>query len=193
MLKSSKGIFAILLLCCSSLQCLAQVSAASLTGLITDSTGAVTANAVVTATNKATNVSQTTKSDNSGYYTFPTLPVGTYTISVELQGFKKSVRDDVALAVGQKARLDVALEVGQVSETVSVTSSATLLATQEATTGGVIENRLVRDLPLSIRNWDDLLGLIAGVQNDRYTEEGGGTAAGRTGGANVHGVRSLQN
>ena len=57
----------------------------------------------------------------------------------------------------------------------------------------MIENRLVRDLPLSIRNWDDLLGLIAGVQNDRYTEEGGGTAAGRTGGANVHGVRSLQN
>jgi outer membrane receptor protein involved in Fe transport len=193
MLKSSKGVFAVLLLCCSALQCLAQVSAASLTGLITDSTGAVTANAVVTATNKATNVSQTTKSDSSGYYTFPTLPVGTYTISVELQGFKKSVRDDVALAVGQKARLDVALEVGQVSETVSVTSSATLLATQEATTGGVIENRLVRDLPLSIRNWDDLLGLIAGVQNDRYTEEGGGTAAGRTGGANVHGVRSLQN
>ena len=193
MLKSSKGIFAVLLLCCSALQCLAQVSAASLTGLITDSTGAVTANAVVTATNKATNVSQTTKSDSSGYYTFPTLPVGVYTISVELQGFKKAVRDEVTLAVGQKARLDVALEVGQVSETVSVTSSATLLATQEATTGGVIENRLVRDLPLSIRNWDDLLGLIAGVQNDRYTEEGGGTAAGRTGGAIVHGVRSLQN
>ena len=193
MLKRGKSIFAVLLLLCCSLQGLAQVSTASLTGLITDTTGAVTSNAVVTATNKATNISQTTKADSSGYYTFPTLPVGTYTISVELQGFKKSVQDDVALAVGQKARLDFALEVGQVSETVNVASGATLLASQEATTGGVIENRLVRDLPLSIRNWDDLLGLIAGVQNDRYTEEGGGTAAGRTGGANVHGVRSLQN
>ncbi len=193
MLNKSKGFFAILLLLCFSLEGLAQVSAASLTGLITDSTGAVTANATVTVTNKATNVSQSTKTDGSGYYTFPTLPVGVYSISVELQGFKKAVSDDVTLAVGQKARLDFALEVGQVSETVAVTGDASLLVRQEATTGGVIENRLVRDLPLSIRNWDDLLGLIAGVQNDRYTEEGGGTAAGRTGGANVHGVRSLQN
>ncbi len=78
------------------------------------------------------------------------------------------------------------------TETVTVTS-ASLLTTQEATTGGVIESRLVAQLPLAGRNWDDLIGLVPGVQADRYTEEGGGTAGGRTGGANVHGVRSLQN
>jgi outer membrane receptor protein involved in Fe transport len=171
----------------------AQVSNASITGLVTDPNGAVAANALVRVTNKATNQSQEFKTDSSGYYTFPSLPVGAYVIAVELQGFKKALRDNVVLEVGQKARIDFALEVGAVSESVSVTGEAALLNKQEATTGGVIASRMVRDLPLSIRNWDDLLGLVPGVQNDRYTEEGGGTAAGRTGGANVHGVRSLQN
>jgi outer membrane receptor protein involved in Fe transport len=95
--------------------------------------------------------------------------------------------------VGQKARIDLALEVGAVSESVVVATSPALLTSQEATTGGVIENRMVANLPLSGRNWDDLIALVPGVQADRYTEEGGGTANGRTGGANVHGVRSLQN
>jgi outer membrane receptor protein involved in Fe transport len=164
-----------------------------LTGLITDPAGAVVPNAVVTAKNKATNVEQSTRTDDSGYYTFATLPVGVYTVSVEAQGFKKAVGEAVALEVGQKARLDFMLEVGTVAESVTVQASTPLLTTQEAATGAVIENKMVVDLPLSLRNWDDLLGMVAGVQSDRYTEEGGGTAAGRTGGANVHGVRSLQN
>ncbi|HEV8131113.1 MAG TPA: TonB-dependent receptor, partial [Acidobacteriota bacterium] len=171
----------------------AQVNTASLTGLITDPAGAVVPNAVVTAKNKATNVEQSTRTDDSGYYTFATLPVGVYTVSVEAQGFKKAVGEAVALEVGQKARLDFMLEVGTVAESVTVQASTPLLTTQEAATGAVIENKMVVDLPLSLRNWDDLLGMVAGVQSDRYTEEGGGTAAGRTGGANVHGVRSLQN
>lgn len=78
-------------------------------------------------------------------------------------------------------------------ETVVVKAAAPLLVTQEASPGTVVENRMVAELPLSLRNWDDLLTLIAGVQGDRYTGEGGGTAAGRTGGVSVHGVRSLQN
>ena len=78
-------------------------------------------------------------------------------------------------------------------ESVVIATSPALLTTQEATTGGVIENRMVANLPLSGRNWDDLIALVPGVQADRYTEESGSTANGRTGGANVHGVRSLQN
>ena len=192
--KAAHLLVIVFLLCAGAvIETPAQISTASLTGLVTDPTGAVAPGAVVTATNKATNVAQSVTTDDSGYYTFASLPVGAYQVTIELQGFKKAIREDVVLEVGQKARYDVALEVGSVSETVVVTGGTSLLATQEATTGGVIENRLVQDLPLSIRNWDDLLGLVAGVQNDRYTEEGGGTAAGRTGGANVHGVRSLQN
>lgn len=172
---------------------LAQVNTASLTGLITDPSGAVVAGATVTARNRATNVAYSSSTDGSGYYVFASLPVGAYDLSIESQGFKKAVREDVVLQVGQKARLDFSLEVGEVTQSVAVEGTAPLLTTQEASTGTVIENRLVTDLPLSLRNWDDLLGLVAGVQGDRYTEEGGGTAAGRTGGVNVHGVRSLQN
>ena len=171
----------------------AQVNTASLTGLVADPNGSVSAGATVTAKNQATGVSNTATTDASGYYTFASLPVGTYTLSVELQGFKKSVRENVPLEIGQRGRIDFTLAVGAVSETTTVTAAAPILTTQEATTGGVIENRLVSDLPLATRNWDDLIALVPGVQADRYTEEGGGTANGRTGGANVHGIRSLQN
>jgi hypothetical protein len=182
----------LLLLSALALNAFAQVNTASVTGLVTDTAGAVVPNASVTLKNKATNFETTAATDSSGYYTFASVPVGAYTVTVERQGFKRVVVEEVRLEVGQKARVDAALEVGAVTEVVNVTSE-TLLTTQEATTGGVIENRMVAQLPLSGRNWDDLISLVPGVQSDRYTEEGGGTANGRTGGANVHGVRSLQN
>lgn len=183
-----------LLLCVSlGVQGFAQVNTASLTGLVSDPTGAAVTGANVTAKNRATNVETSATTDSSGYYTFASLPVGGYTLTVEVQGFKKTVQDNVALEVGQKARIDFTLAVGAIGETSTITASAPILTTQEATTGGVIENKLVTDLPLSARNWDDLIALVPGVQADRYTEEGGGTANGRTGGANVHGIRSLQN
>ena len=193
-MKTPRMIFCLTLLCISlAVQVSAQVNNASLTGLVTDSAGAVVPNASVMVKNKATDVESTTTTDSSGYYTFASLPVGSYTVTVGLPGFKKSIRENINLEVGQKARIDTSLEVGAVSESVVVGSAPQLLTTQEATTGGVIENRMVAQLPLSGRNWDDLIALVPGVQADRYTEEGGGTANGRTGGANVHGIRSLQN
>jgi hypothetical protein len=171
----------------------AQVNTASLTGQVTDATGAVIPNASVTAKNKATAAERSTNTDSSGYYTFSSLPVGVYSVTVELQGFKRAVHESINLEVGQKAKLDTLLEVGAVSESVSIATTPPLLTTQEATTGGVIESRMISDLPLAARNWDDLLGGVPGVQADRYTEQGGATANGRTGGANVHGIRSLQN
>ncbi|HEY2970962.1 MAG TPA: TonB-dependent receptor [Pyrinomonadaceae bacterium] len=193
-MKTARMISCLTLLCISmAVQVSAQVNNASLTGLVTDSAGAVVPNASVIVKNKATDVESSTTTDSSGYYTFASLPVGTYTVTIELPGFKKAVHENINLEVGQKARIDTSLEVGTVSESVVVGSAPQLLTTQEATTGGVIENRMVAQLPLSGRNWDDLVALVPGVQADRYTEEGGGTANGRTGGANVHGVRSLQN
>ncbi len=193
-MKTPRMIFCLLLLYVSlAVPGSGQVNTASLTGLVTDPSGAIVPNASVTVKNKATTVETSGTTDSSGYYSFPSLLVGAYTLEIELQGFKKTVHENVNLEVGQKARLDFTLEVGAVSEAVIVAMAAPLLTTQEATTGGVIENRMVNQLPLSGRNWDDLVSLIPGVQADRYTEEGGGTANGRTGGANVHGVRSLQN
>ncbi len=194
MLRRAPRVTACLLLLsvCLTFNAFAQVNSASVTGLVTDTAGAVVPNASVTLKNKATNVETTATTDSSGYYTFASVPVGEYAVTFERQGFKRVVLEEVKLDVGQKARVDASFEVGAVTETVTVTS-ATLLTTQEATTGGVIDNHLVEQLPLSGRNWDDLISLVPGVQVDRYTEEGGGTAGGRTGGANVHGVRSLQN
>jgi outer membrane receptor protein involved in Fe transport len=193
-MKTVRIIFCLMLLYVSlAVRGSAQVSTASLTGLVTDPAGAVVANAAVTVKNKATTVENSTTTDAAGYYTFATLPVGAYTLAVELRGFKKAVQENVNLEVGQKARIDFALEVGAVTESVVVASAPPLLTTQEASTGGVVESRMITDLPLSARNWDDLIGGVPGVQADRYTEQGGGTANGRTGGANVHGVRSLQN
>ncbi len=193
-MKTARMISCLTLLCISlAVQVSAQVNNASLTGLVTDSAGAVVPNASVKVKNKATDVESVATTDSSGYYTFASLPVGAYTVIVELTGFKKAVHENINLEVGQKARIDTSLEIGAVTETVTVATSPPTLSTQEASPGGVLENRMIADLPLSSRNWDDLLGGVPGVQADRYTEQGGGTANGRTGGANVHGVRSLQN
>ncbi|HEX7137744.1 MAG TPA: TonB-dependent receptor, partial [Vicinamibacterales bacterium] len=88
---------------------------------------------------------------------------------------------------------DVVLEVGAFSETVTVAETPQLLNASDASLGAVIPQTQVANLPLAIRNWDDLLALVPGVQGDRYTEQGGGTSFGRTGGINVHGARALQN
>lgn len=179
------------LLCAAALW--AQLDTASLTGLVTDPSGAVITGARVVARNLATNVEQTVATGAAGYYLLPALPVGRYQIAVEKEGFKRAVASEIVLAVGQKARLDFVLELGAVAESITVEAAQPLLSTEDASTGAAVANQKVVLLPLSQRNWDDLLGLVAGVQSDRYTEEGGGTAAGRTGGANVYGVRSLQN
>ena len=85
------------------------------------------------------------------------------------------------------------LEVGNFAETVDVAGASPILKTSDAALGSVIPEIAVANLPLAIRNWDDLLALVPGVQGDRYTEQGGGTSFGRTGGINVHGARALQN
>src|SRR4051812_49975943 len=105
-----------------ALHAFAQVNTASVTGLVTDTAGAVVPNASVTLKNKATNVETTATTDSSGYYTFASVPVGAYTVTIERQGFKRVVVEEVKLEVGQKARVDAALEVGAVTEVVTVTS-----------------------------------------------------------------------
>jgi hypothetical protein len=170
----------------------AQVDRATLTGTVKDSAGAVLPGATVTVTNLATGVSATQTTTESGSYLLVNLIPGRYQVDMELSGFKKSSQI-VTLDVGQRARVDGSLEVGNFNETVTVAESTQLLNTNDATLGGVVPEMQVANLPLAIRNWDDLLTLVPGVQQDRYTEQGGGTSFGRTGGINVHGARSLQN
>jgi len=170
----------------------AQVDRATVTGTVRDDSGGVVPGATVTARNVATNVPSPSITDAQGTYSIGALIPGSYIVEVELVGFQKTNRK-VDLDVGQRSRVDFTLAVGAVEQSVTVQASSPIINTEQATLGTVISSVEVAKLPLSLRNWDDLIGGAAGVQGDRYTEQAGSTAAGRTGGFNVHGVRSLQN
>jgi hypothetical protein len=170
----------------------AQVDRATVSGVVLDTNGGVLPGATVAVTNLATNLESRQVTSASGGYQIVNLIPGRYQVDVELSGFKKSSQV-VTLEVGQRARVDVELPVGSFAETVTVAESPQLINLNDATLGTVVSQSQVANLPLAIRNWDDLLALVPGVQGDRYTEQGGGTSFGRTGGVNVHGARALQN
>jgi hypothetical protein len=174
------------------LQGFAQVNTASLTGSVTDQSSAVVGEAKVTALNLATNVTHTTVTDSSGYYFFPSLPIGEYDVTVEKQAFER-VAYRLKLDPAEKGRQDFELHVGSSSENVTVQAEGLRLSTEDASLGAVVGNTTITETPLYLRNWDDLLRLVPGVQANRYTDQSGATSAGRTGGFNVHGVHSLQN
>lgn len=163
-----------------------------MTGTVTDQSQAAVANARVTVRNKSTNLTQSVSTDSSGNYSFLRLPIGVYALTVEQGGFDTASLD-LLLETSQKARQDFELRVGQSQQTVTVEAAAQGLATQDASLGAVITNNTIAETPLYLRNWDDLLRLVAGVQANRYTDQSGATSAGRTGAFNVHGVHSLQN
>jgi hypothetical protein len=169
----------------------AQVDRAVLTGTVSDPQGAVIAGATVVVTHTDTNAATRLRTTNEGVYLAPNLIPGRYTLHVEAQGFSAQTKS-VVLEIGQRARLDLTLTVGTMTDE-TVVEATHLLDTTQATIGTVLDQNAVSKLPLAIRNWDDMLALVAGVQGDRYSEEGGATALGRTGGVNVHGNRSLQN
>jgi len=178
------------LLRCSAVR--GQGTDASLTGVVTDPSHAAVSNVKVTARNKSTNWNQEVTTDSSGSYSFLSMPIGQYSITVELNGFNTATAE-LVLETAQKGRQDFELQVGQTTQTITVESSTQSLSTQDASLGAVINNNTVSDTPLYLRNWDDLLRLVPGVQSNRYTDQSGATSAGRTGAFNVHGVHSLQN
>src|SRR5215813_11307797 len=170
----------------------AQVNTASLSGTIKDSSDAAVVGARVTALQTAKDITHQVETDGTGGYFFPLLPVGAYEITIEAKGFKKSTTS-VTLETGQKGRQDFSLEVGAVDTSVTVEGTITQLSPQDASIGSVVDSNLVNRFPLLLRSWDDLMATVPGVQGTRYTDQGGGTSFGRTGGFNVHGIRSLQN
>ena len=116
----------------------AQTGAASLTGIVTDETGAAVPGATVTATNQATNVEYTAISNDAGSYTMTSLPVGNYVIKAELSRFKTAASKPIAFEAKQVVRLDFKLELGAVEETIEVKSDTPVMQTETATVGSVI-------------------------------------------------------
>lgn len=141
----------------------AQTITAAATGTVSDPSGAVIANAKVTATNTGTNVSFETTSNDSGLYTFPFLPVGNYTISVTNAGFKRISVGPFKLEVNQTARVDVKMEVGDATQTVEVTDVAPILQTESTQTGDNLSSQKLTSLPLNGRNFVSLTLLIPGA------------------------------
>jgi hypothetical protein len=137
---------------------------ATLLGTVTDSSGAVVSNAKVVATEVNTGVSRSTQTNESGNYSFPDMAPGQYSVTIEMQGFKKETRRDIALIVNSSTRVDVQLQPGSVTETVEVTGAPPLLQTDRADTGAKIEQVLTASLPLGTnRNYQSLLNLVPGT------------------------------
>src|SRR5712691_11677130 len=160
---------------------IAQTGSSNITGSVRDVNGAVVPGATVTAKNEATGVTSTQTTTDSGLYAFSSLPVGKYTITVEKQGFKTLQKTNNVLEVGIPLTVDVALEVGQVSETVTVQSGLEQLQTANATIGNVVEQKAIEALPLNGRNPLTLLLLEPGVVQR--------SAGGAGSGVHVNGAR----
>jgi hypothetical protein len=140
----------------------AQGTTADIVGIVVDSSGSVLPGVTATATNRATRAVHTAVTDETGTYRLLLLPVGTYTVTVELQGFKKATTD-VTLAVGDRFRFDPKLEVGGVEESVKVIAESPLLQTQTSTMSTLTDARAMQDLPLNGRNFIRLAQINPGA------------------------------
>jgi len=143
----------------------AQDGRGTLLGRVTDSSGGAVPGASLEALNKATGVRISSKTNDQGNYEIPFLLPGIYRVSAEAAGFKKSVYDNIELRVGDRLKLDVALEIGQVAETVTVTAETPLIEAASASLGQVTDRRRILELPLSGGNAMTLIRLAPGISN----------------------------
>jgi hypothetical protein len=142
----------------------AQTVNGTLLGTVVDTTGATVANARVTTTETSTGAIHQSTTNESGNYTFPDLPPGTYSVTVEVNGFKRATQPKVDLASNSSMRVDLAMETGNVSETVLVTTAPPLLQTDRADISTKIETEQLADMPLGTnRNFQSLLNLVPGA------------------------------
>jgi carboxypeptidase family protein len=167
-------VFALSVLCWTLPAAKAQVLQGTFTGTVEDQTGAVVPGAIVTATNEATNVTVPVKSNSAGLYTIPSLLPGFYTLRAEAKGFKTLVNTHVELTVGYTQRVDFKLEIGELTQAVTVESVAPLVDTETSRMSELVTARQVQNLPLNGRNIFQLIQITPGAVNttDLITEPG---------------------
>ncbi len=143
---------------------LGQAVNATLVGTVTDNTGATVPKATVTITESATGIVHTDVTNESGNYTFPDLTPGTYTVTISAQGFKKETRAGVDVAVNTTTRVDIALQPGSVTETVTVTGAPPIMETDRANVSANIEAQALSSMPIGVnQNFQFALTLVPGV------------------------------
>jgi Carboxypeptidase regulatory-like domain len=179
-------------LVCSTLL-LAQGTGGRILGRVADQSGAVLAGVKVTATNDATGIATNTTTNASGDYTFPTLPVGTYSLTFDQTGFKTVIRKSVTLDVNQVITLNMTMQIGQTKETVEVTSEAPLVDTTTTQLGAVVNDRAVSQLPLNARDTYQFLQLQPGVTSTVGTGNSIVYGSDKSGSVSVNGGRGRSN
>ncbi|MDQ2711425.1 MAG: TonB-dependent receptor, partial [Acidobacteriota bacterium] len=164
MLQTRRLLAAFAFLLVASLPGFAQDASGKITGIVTDQTGATVPDAQVTVTNSATNIAQQVTTNKDGFYQALQLPIGLYRVTVAVPGFEKTTIDSkTALQINQTLRIDVKLQIGKVSDTVTVESATSQVETENTVVGGTVTGQAIYELPLNGRNTLDLLGTQPGV------------------------------
>src|SRR5579862_683439 len=176
-----------------AISALGQSTGGRVLGRIADPTEAVLAGVKVTLTNQATGVARDVVSNGSGDYNFVEVVPGTYGVTYELAGFKKSVRKDVIVEVNQVVTLNQTMEIGATQETVEVTSQAPQVDTTSTQLGAVINDRAVNELPLNARDTYQFLQLQPGVQSQLGSSGSLFYGSDKAGSVSVNGSRGRAN
>src|SRR5213594_3008741 len=155
----------VLLIALPTCMVFAQTSAATILGVVKDSSGALIPGVSITVKHTESGLTRTAVSGERGAYAVALLPVGAYELTTTMPGFKQVVRSGINLVVGQEAVVDLTLEVGANAEQVTVTEEAPLVNTTTSSTSGVITEQQVKELPLNGRSFDQLITLNVGVSN----------------------------
>ena len=142
---------------------LAQTVTGSLSGLVSDASGAAVTGVAIEVTDVDRGTAFRATSNDSGFYVVSPLQPGRYRVTAERTGFRKYVLEPLTIATQQKAALDIGLDVGAVTESVTISGSTQLIDTSTATLSGVVENKRIIDLPLNGRNIYSLAALTPGV------------------------------
>jgi hypothetical protein len=140
----------------------AQVTTADIVGRVSDSTGAVLPGVTVTVEHQGTHDVRSVPTNQGGDYTFNLLPIGAYTVRMDLAGFG-SLKSTVSVSAGDRARVDGKLQIGSVEETITVAGSAPLIQTDSSTVSSLVTEKAVQDLPVNGRNFVRLVQLVPGA------------------------------
>ena len=167
----------------------AQVDEGSLSGVVTDSTGAVVPNAQVTVKNVDVGLTLSGVTNSAGEFTFSPLRIGRYSVTVAASGFAKTTQENLAVNISQHLEVPIKLKAGEISETVEVTNTPPVLQTEESSVGQVVTEKTINDLPLNGRNFTFLAQLGAGTQTPQADTRGNANS----GAFSANGLRPAQN
>ena len=190
------------ILAIGSLCLVAQTIDTAILGTVTDSGGGAVAGANVTVQEASTGFSRSITTSTAGSYEVRYLVPGAYTVTIQASGLRQERRTGILIQIGQQARIDFALQIGTVTQTLEVQSAAPLLQTENATLGGTVGAQAIQDLPLNGRRFDDLAVLTPGVQvynPDPHSSSTDGSEIGGNGGrlvwgqVNVDGITMVNN